>query len=105
MPKGNPNPVTKFKKGRPKPPGSGRQVGQPNYLTGDVRKLIRQAAEETGFITREPVLDAEGKPTGQFEEKMVEEGEKGYLKWLAKMPGQRDRPRCDRAGDDAEVHH
>ena len=77
MAKGNPNPVTKFKKGHKKV--AGRPPGQPNYLTADIRKLIRQAAEETGFITTVPVLDAEGKPTGQFEEKMIEEGEKGYL--------------------------
>jgi hypothetical protein len=82
---GNPNPVTTFKKGHKKVDGSGRQPGQPNYLTADIRKLIRQAAEETGFITQVPIFDAEGKPTGQFEEKMIEEGEKGYLKWLAKM--------------------
>jgi len=83
MPKGNPNPVTKFKKGRPKPPGSGRQVGQPNYLTADVRKLIRQAAEETGYKQTVPVCDDKGMPTGKFEEKIVETGELGYLKWLA----------------------
>ena len=53
----------------------GRLPGQPNLMTRDVRQLIRQAAEETGFITTVPVLDAEGKPTGQLEEKMIEEGE------------------------------
>jgi hypothetical protein len=83
MARGNPNPVTKFKKGHKKVDGSGRQPGQPNYLTADVRKLIRQAAEETGFITTVPVLDAEGKPTGQFEEKMIEEGERGTSAFLS----------------------
>jgi hypothetical protein len=29
------------------------------------------------------VLDAAGKPTGQYEYRFGEEGEKGYLKWLA----------------------
>ena len=47
----NRNPMAKFKKGQKKVPGSGRPPGQPNYLTADIRKLIRQAAEETGFIT------------------------------------------------------
>jgi hypothetical protein len=83
MPKGNPNPVTKFKKGRPKPLGSGRQPGQPNYLTADIRKLIRQAAEETGYKEIVPVCDDKGMPTGKFEEVVVETGELGYLKWLA----------------------
>jgi hypothetical protein len=46
---GNPNPVTKFKKGHKKVPGSGRQPGQPNYLTADVRRLIRLAAETELF--------------------------------------------------------
>ena len=44
---------------------------------------IREAAEETGFIEKVPVLDAAGKPTGQYEYRFGEEGEKGYLKWLA----------------------
>jgi hypothetical protein len=30
------------------------------------------------------VLDAAGKPTGQFETKYGDEGEKGYFKWLAR---------------------
>jgi hypothetical protein len=43
-----------------------------------------EAAEETGFIQRVPVLDAKGKPTGQTEFRYGAEGEKGYLKWLAR---------------------
>jgi hypothetical protein len=48
-----------------------------------MRRLIREAAMETGFFKYEPVLDAEGKPTGETTKVVVEEGEKGYLKWLA----------------------
>jgi hypothetical protein len=50
MGKGNKNPTNKFKKGQPRPPGAGRKLGQPNELTTEVRLLIRQAAQETGFI-------------------------------------------------------
>jgi hypothetical protein len=83
MARGNPNPVTKFKKGHKKVDGSGRQPGQPNYLTADVRKLIRQAADETGYKEIIPVCDDKGMPTGKFEEKIIETGELAYLKWLA----------------------
>jgi hypothetical protein len=44
------------------------RIGQPNELTTEVRLLIRQAAEETGYIASVPVLDDEGNPTGEFEE-------------------------------------
>jgi hypothetical protein len=73
---GNHNPVTKFKKGHKKVPGSGRQPGQPNYLTAYVRKLIRQAADETGYKETVPVRDDKGQPTGEFEE--VAADETGY---------------------------
>jgi hypothetical protein len=68
MGKGNRNPANKFKKGQPRPSGAGRKPGQPNELTTEVRALIRQAAEETGYIASVPVLDDEGDPTGEFEE-------------------------------------
>ena len=43
---------------------------------------------EVGFIRRVPVLDAEGKPTGEMETKYGEGGELGYIKWLAEnYPG------------------
>jgi len=35
-------------------------------------------------MERVPVLDAEGKPTGQFENKWGKGGELGYLEWLAR---------------------
>ena len=50
-----------------------------------MRRLIREAAMETGFFKYEPVVDAEGKSTGETTKVMVEEGEKGYLKWLAEV--------------------
>ena len=44
--------------------------------------------EETGFIQRVPVLDAAGKPTGEYRHEYGAEGEKGYFKWLARThPG------------------
>jgi hypothetical protein len=79
----NPKPTNKFQKGHARLPGAGRKPGQANYVTRDIRQLIREAAEETGFIEKVPVLDAAGKPTGQYEYRFGEEGEKGYLKWLA----------------------
>jgi hypothetical protein len=79
----NPNPTNKFQKGHARLPGAGRKPGQANYVTRDIRQLIREAAAETGFIEKVPVLDAAGKPTGQYEYRFGEEGEKGYLKWLA----------------------
>ena len=48
------------------------------------RTLVREAAEETGLIERVPVLDKEGKPTGRYEFRYGAEGEKGYLKWVAR---------------------
>ena len=71
-----------------------RLLGRPSRsaaATGRYSKLLRslaridccEAAEETGFIEKVPVLDAAGKPTGQYEYRFGEEGEKGYLKWLA----------------------
>ena len=69
MGKGNPNPTPKFEKGHKKVDGSGRKAGYPNQLTREIKTLLREAAEETGFIQRVPVLDAAGKQTGQFETK------------------------------------
>jgi hypothetical protein len=76
----NPNPTNKFQKGH-KPVG--RKPGLPNLMTRDIKTLIREAAEEAGFIQRVPVLDEAGKPTGRSEFKYGTDGEKGYLKWLA----------------------
>lgn len=65
--------------------GSGRKPGAVNALTTDVRRLIREAAMETGFFKYEPKLDDKGKPTGETTKVIVEEGEKAYLKWLAEV--------------------
>ena len=56
MGKGNPNPTPKFQKGHKKIEGSGRQAGQTNPITREIKTLLREAAEETGFIQRVPVL-------------------------------------------------
>jgi hypothetical protein len=61
--------MAKFEKGHKKVESSGRKAGQTNQLTREIKTLLREAAEETGFIQRVPVLDAAGKPTGQFETK------------------------------------
>ena len=76
----NPNPKNKFQKGDKR---AGRPLGVANVVSRDIKTIIRQAAEEVGFIRRVPVLDAEGKPTGQTEIKYGEGGELGYMKWLA----------------------
>ena len=39
-------------KGRPKPEGSGRQVGTPNRTTRAAKQAIEQAAEELGGVAR-----------------------------------------------------
>ena len=44
----NPNPQNKFQKGNK----LGRKPGQPNLMTKDIRTLLREAAEEVGFIQR-----------------------------------------------------
>ena len=43
----------------------------PNALSTDARRLIREAALETGFLKRKPVLDEKGRPTGNFVETVV----------------------------------
>jgi hypothetical protein len=69
-------------------PATGSTAGSTNVLTREIKTLLREAAKETGFIQRVPVLDAEGKPTGQYEFRYGDEGEKGYFKWLARThPG------------------
>ena len=75
----NPNPQNKFQKGNK----LGRKPGQPNLVTKDIKTLLREAAEEVGFVQRVPVLDAAGKPTGQTELRYGKDGETGYLRWLA----------------------
>ena len=54
-----------------------------NLVSRDIKTLIREAAEEVGFIERVAVLDAAGKPTGQTELRYGKDGEAGYLRWLA----------------------
>jgi hypothetical protein len=78
----NPNPKNRFKKGHVGVAGPGRPAGAINVISRDI-KTISKAAEEVGYIRRVPVLDAEGKPTGQTEIKYGEGGELGYMKWLA----------------------
>jgi hypothetical protein len=73
----NPHPVSKFQKGHNRV--GGRKPGQPNFMTRDIKTIIRKAAEEVGFIRRVPVLDAEGKPTGRMETRYGEGGELGYI--------------------------
>ncbi|HWX30534.1 MAG TPA: hypothetical protein VNZ53_24210 [Steroidobacteraceae bacterium] len=75
----NPNPTNKFQKGNK----LGRKPGQPNFVSRDIKTIIRKAAEEVGYIRRVPVFDAEGKPTGRTELKYGEGGELGYMRWLA----------------------
>ena len=72
-----------FKKGDPRPAGAGRQPGQPNYVTKNLRDLILQAAEEVGFVKRIEKFDAEGKSIGFEPVPTGDEGMKGYLKWAA----------------------
>ena len=80
----NPNPKNRFKKGHAPVAGGGRPPGATNILTKDMKTLLREAAANTGFMERVPVLDAAGKPTGQFEHKWGKGGELGYLEWLAR---------------------
>ena len=80
----NPNPKNKFQKGHARLAGAGRPTGSTNVLTRDIKSLLREAAANTGFMERVPVLDAAGKPTGQFEHKWGKGGELGYLEWLAR---------------------
>ena len=54
----NPNPKNKFQKGHPGLPGAGRPPGATNVLTRDIKTLLREAAANTGFMERVPVLDA-----------------------------------------------
>ena len=58
--------------------------GTPNVMTKDIKTLLREAATNTGFMERVPVLDAAGKPTGEFEHRWGKDGELGYLEWLAR---------------------
>jgi hypothetical protein len=37
----------------------GRKPGQPNFVSTDIKTIIRKAAEEVGFIRRVPVKLAE----------------------------------------------
>ncbi len=78
-----PGPGNPFKKGDPRPAGAGRQPGQPNYVTKNLRDLILQAAEEVGFVKRIEKFDAEGKSIGFEPVSTGDEGMKGYLKWAA----------------------
>jgi hypothetical protein len=53
-------------------------------MTRDIKTLLREAAANTGFMEKVPVLDPSGKPTGQFEYRWGKDGELGYLEWLAR---------------------
>jgi hypothetical protein len=68
----NPNPQNKFQKGNKQ---ASKKLGQPHFMSRDIRTLIREAAEEVGFIERVPVLDEAGKPTGRYEQKYGKVGE------------------------------
>ena len=48
----NPNPKNKFQKGHARVAGAGRPAGSTNVLTKEIRTLLREAAEEVGFIQR-----------------------------------------------------
>ena len=48
----NPNPKNRFKKGHAPVAGGGRPPGSTNVLTKDIKTLLREAAEEVGFIQR-----------------------------------------------------
>ncbi len=78
-----PGPGKPFKAGDQRPAGAGRQLGQPNYVTKNLRDLILQAAEEVGFVKRIEKFDAEGKSIGFEPVSTGDEGMKGYLKWAA----------------------
>jgi hypothetical protein len=80
----NPNPKNKFQKGHARVAGAGRPPGATNILTRDIKTLIREAAANTGFMEKVPVLDPSGKPTGQYEYRWGKDGELGYLEWLAR---------------------
>jgi hypothetical protein len=58
----------------PPPRSPGRPKGARNKLGGDLKELILQAAQETGFIRK----DENGEMIGTGEE-----GALGYLKWAA----------------------
>ena len=78
-----PGPGKPFKAGDPRPAGAGRQPGQPNYVTKNLRDLILQAADEVGFVKRIEKFDAENKSIGFEPVSTGDEGVKGYLKWAA----------------------
>jgi hypothetical protein len=78
-----PGPGRQFKEGDPRPAGAGRQPGQPNYVTKNLRDLILQAAKEVGFVKRIEKFDAEGKSIGFEPVSTGDEGVKSYLKWAA----------------------
>jgi hypothetical protein len=53
-------------------------------MTRDIKTLLREAAANTGFMEKVPVLDPSGKLTGQYEYRWGKDGELGYLEWLAR---------------------
>ena len=55
----NPNPKNRFKKGHVGVAGPGRPPGSTNVLPRDIKSLLREAAANTGFMERVPVLDPE----------------------------------------------
>jgi hypothetical protein len=80
----NRQPTNGFKKGHKKIEGSGRQPGQPNRLTQDMKEALLAAATRVGFIHEDDILDKDGKPTGRTKKRWNGEGGlEGYLEWAA----------------------
>jgi hypothetical protein len=80
----NRQPTNGFKKGHKKIEGSGRQPGQPNRLTQDMKEALLAAATCVGFIHEDDILDKDGKPTGRTKKRWNGEGGlEGYLVWAA----------------------
>ena len=80
----NKQPTNGFKKGHKKIEGSGRQPGQPNRLTQDMKEALLAAATRVGFIHEDDILDKDGKPTGRTKKRWNGEGGlEGYLVWAA----------------------
>jgi hypothetical protein len=67
--------VKPFGPDNPPPRSPGRPKGSRNKIGSDLKELILQAAEETGFVRKDPET---GEPIGSGDE-----GIKGYLKWAA----------------------
>lgn len=69
--KGKQGGATRFKKGCPKPPNSGRKKGAGNEITKDIRNVIFQAFAKAGGVT--------------YLEKVAEDHPKVFCTLLAKV--------------------